>query len=670
MKSLYSTILVMIFFFFIVSCQRPDSEHKNKPNASEIVDHKLDLEGYQWLIEKSNISDSSYLDTFKKYFDKNITASKYDIAADYISIFGKALSNVMKLDTNFIQLAEEFYNKYDKNLSPSSKSFVSYYLGQQYKYSNNIEQSNKWLKNAVDQKTTSNIHKQIQGFSYFSLGQNFSNQRDFELTEKYLVNALDIFSDVGDIKNQGTVYLLMHNNYMQSSLYDEAEDMLSKGLDIAKAQESVYLVFSAYSLFIHLHVAQDDTVKVLNYIDTLNNYAKNHEKDIIDYHKAILNQYLAYKFTTIGLQDSALHYLKIAKDLTQIVPHPDVIMRTLFQEVLYSNKFKVPLSNPAEVEDFYTQLSQDEIPNRQLMVQMARALYIYYQQQGDYKKANKYALLLVDDVTQLSKERLKGQLFQLEKKFETEKKEKIILQQYHVIDQRNNLLILLVSAIILVLAAFIIYLIWNKNKSLVKEKNLIQSFTSQLLNKIEEERKRIASDLHDSVSNELVSLKFSLENTNTQLKFKVDNILEEVRNISRNLSPTLFDKLGLEHSIEQLSDRVQNQYSFLLTSEIQYSNTLTTEVELQVYRIIQEAITNMLKHADAMAGKITITEDDKYVYVEIKDNGKGFDVQKTNENGKSFGLLNITERAKYINGTVKINSNNSGTIIDIVIPQK
>jgi len=268
-----------------------------------------------------------------------------------------------------------------------------------------------------------------------------------------------------------------------------------------------------------------------------------------------------------------------------------------------------------------------------------------------------------------SKELIQGKLFELERKFKTEQKEnKILLQEKQLKSQREWLFAMTIGAVFLILI-FIIFMIWHKSKSLAREKVLAENFTSLLLSKTEEERKRIASDLHDSVSNELVNLRHALETNSSKFSVKIDNILEEVRNISRNLSPTLFDKLGLKLSIEQLTDRAQNQHSFLLTSDIDYSGDLSETVELQLYRIIQEATTNMMKHANAMAGKITITEDDKYVYAEIKDNGKGFDADKMLEKGNCFGLLNITERTKFINGTVNIKSNKNGTTIKLTIPK-
>ncbi len=311
---------------------------------------------------------------------------------------------------------------------------------------------------------------------------------------------------------------------------------------------------------------------------------------------------------------------------------------------------------------------EDKVQNRQFLNQMADGLFDYYSSIGNHKKANDFALFLIEDLTKMSDDRVKGSLFELERKFATQQKEKTILIQEQKLEKNYiTILLLCLGALVLLFIIFII-IYRNKSNNIIKEKKLTQLFTSNLLSKTEEERKRIASDLHDSVSNELVSLRLAIENKDELLKIKIDAILEEVRSISRNLSPTLFDKIGLEKSIDQLVDKLQHQHDFLLTTSMQYNNTLSTKKELQLYRIIQEAITNILKHANAIAGKLSIVENNNEIHVSIIDNGKGFDVASTLNNGNSFGLLNISERTKYLNGTVQFKSNTKGTQIDIVIP--
>jgi signal transduction histidine kinase len=101
-----------------------------------------------------------------------------------------------------------------------------------------------------------------------------------------------------------------------------------------------------------------------------------------------------------------------------------------------------------------------------------------------------------------------------------------------------------------------------------------------------------------------------------------------------------------------------------------YNGLLSNSEELQVYRIIQEALSNVIKYADAIAAKISIFEKDKTVCIEIQDNGKGFNYNEVINSSKSFGLHNIIERSNAIGGEAKITSNKNGTLVAIEIKKK
>jgi len=668
MKNLPALFVVAVFLMLCISCNNSSKEIQIKRSEKAQTAYQDSLPAYKWLSNGANYSNKVYQDSALYYFNNRLENKNYEDAALYLMAYGNVLDRNIKFDSLYFSTNLNFYNTYKDKISGESQTNLCYYLGTQSYFKHNLIQSSEWFEKAIAIAPESKSHKQMIGFSNFALAQNHTLLRDFEATEKYLIAALGIFEEIGDILNQGTVYLLLHNIFMQTSAYNEAEANLQKGLQIVKEQESKSLTFSAYSLYVHLNVMRNDTISAIRYIDSMAIQAKSYP-DINNYHLSILNQLLAFKHIAQREENEALDYLKIAREMTDQSNSSDLQMRTLFQEILYADLFNKPLKNPQEAEEFYNEIAADEEPNTQYLIQLGTALFDYYSKQGDYKKAHTYAGYLLDNQDKESAERIKGKLFELERKFETERKEKkILLQENQLEAQRNMIIILAVGAVFLILI-FLIFMIWNKNKSILREKSLTENFTSQLLSKTEDERKRIATDLHDSVGNELVSLRYALESNNFKLKEKIDTILEEVRNISRNLSPTLFDRLGLKKSIEQLTDRAQNQHSFLLTSDIDYTGTLSTTVELQLYRIIQEATTNMMKHANALAGKIVITEDSKFVYAEVKDNGKGFDADKMLEKGNCFGLLNITERAKFINGTVQFKSDNTGTIIKISIPK-
>jgi two-component system, NarL family, sensor kinase len=240
--------------------------------------------------------------------------------------------------------------------------------------------------------------------------------------------------------------------------------------------------------------------------------------------------------------------------------------------------------------------------------------------------------------------------------------------QEQILDKQKVLIALLISSFSGFCLFVFAYYLWQRQKTLQRQKANNENFTRQLLENIEVERQRIAGDLHDSVNHELLSLKNSQDSANVNVK--IDEIINEIRGISRNLHPVMFEKIGLEASIEQLVERVQLQNNFMINTDIDYKNSLSQTDELQIYRIIQEAISNIIKYANAHAGMLRIEDLPNKIFIKIKDNGKGFDVKGKLKSGDAFGLHNIIERSKVIGGEAKIISSTKGTIITIEIPKK
>lgn len=657
------------FLFYLVAFIGCDEDNSKEVSINpDLISHHHRFSKSKWLEDHDNFYKPEYWDSISYYFNRAITLKEYNDASQYLIFYGESISGSHLSDTLFSKTLYQFFNDYQDQINGENYTNIAYYLGIEAHSHNNLQESSEWFQKAINLEPESKSHKQMIGFSNFSLAQNYTLQRDFINAEKHLMKALNIFVDVDDLTNQGTVHLLLYNIYEKKSAFAEAEKILDKGMDILKRQKSKGLIYAGYGCYVHLNVAKADTVHAIKYIDTLKMMADANPR-LGMYDKTILTQLLAFKHISQREEEMALRYLDTSRVLSEESGSKDLQMRTLFQELNYSKIFKKPLKDPEEVVLFYKQLSEDEHPNLQFMIQMGHALFKYYTLQGDYVNANKYGQFLIQDSERAAEENIQGKLFELERKYQLKQKEnKILIQKKKIKDQQVWIVVIAGSGIVILLILLII-IAWFKNRGIRREKELTESFTSQLLNKTEEERRRISSDLHDSVSNELINLRHALENNQRSLKSKIDVILEEVRTISRNLSPTLFDKLGLEESIEQLAEHAQNQHHFLMTAQVSYSKSLSTEVELQLYRIIQEATTNIIKHANAIAGKITITEDLKNVYAEIKDNGKGFNVESMLEKGNCFGLLNVTERAKLIGGNVNFKSGESGTTILITIPK-
>lgn len=239
--------------------------------------------------------------------------------------------------------------------------------------------------------------------------------------------------------------------------------------------------------------------------------------------------------------------------------------------------------------------------------------------------------------------------------------------QVQTLAKKNALIGFLGASLVGLLLAVVAYVLWQRQKQLKQEKANSMNFTKQLLQTTEDERRRIASDLHDSISHELLTLKNLFQQDISTVNGKIDTIINDVRSISRNLHPVMFDKIGLVPNIEALVERLQTQNDFMVSTEMEYEGTLSSADELQLYRIIQEALSNVIKYAKAHAAKVTLQDTGSKIVLEIRDNGRGFNVASALNSGKAFGLHNIIERARAIGGMAKIESSEKGTTISITI---
>lgn len=217
--------------------------------------------------------------------------------------------------------------------------------------------------------------------------------------------------------------------------------------------------------------------------------------------------------------------------------------------------------------------------------------------------------------------------------------------------------------VIIILLSGILYSIYQKRKTAQLQIKQQESFTQQLLQKEEDERKRIAMELHDGINHELLAMKNNIILNKLLIKEDVENIISSVRGISRNLYPALFESVGLQASVEALCKNM-TEAGFFTTCDIDYNKILIKDEELQLYRIIQEALHNTAKHSQGEACKITIKSDDHNLFAEIKDNGRGFDAKSVQVN--SFGLQSMMQRAKAFKAGMFIESAKTGTVVKII----
>lgn len=191
----------------------------------------------------------------------------------------------------------------------------------------------------------------------------------------------------------------------------------------------------------------------------------------------------------------------------------------------------------------------------------------------------------------------------------------------------------------------------------------------------ENERERIARDLHDGLGAMLTTMKLRLaqdmnKTTKEELITLLDDAIKEARNLSRNLMPAVLMDFGLFDALSQLAQSMEKNTGITINYIGEKENEkskLKKAKQVYVYRIVQEALNNALKHADCTEIQLSITEFDDQMNVYIKDNGKGLiDVSVLESPG--LGFKNIKERTELLNGEVILESDENGTIVEVNIP--
>lgn len=258
--------------------------------------------------------------------------------------------------------------------------------------------------------------------------------------------------------------------------------------------------------------------------------------------------------------------------------------------------------------------------------------------------------------------------------YETEKRDnKIAAQQSNIalLDQKNKIKnqLLLLGGIGL-LVVFVSIILWRSRNAAKRRVLMQEQFSQDLINAQEDERIRVARELHDSVGQKLMLLSKKTRGMgDASVDSLADGTLAELRNISRGLHPSILEDLGLTAAIESMVNEVDANTSIFFTNDIEnIDNALSKESSLHLYRIIQEVLNNMVKHANAKVASVVIDRREHTIVTEIKDNGSGFDIA-IGKGTRSLGMKTLRERAKILKSNLQIKSDiNAGTIIRLDIP--
>jgi PAS domain S-box-containing protein len=222
-------------------------------------------------------------------------------------------------------------------------------------------------------------------------------------------------------------------------------------------------------------------------------------------------------------------------------------------------------------------------------------------------------------------------------------------------------------------------------REVIQTEAKLKVLSRKLIEVQESERKHIARELHDDIGQILTAIKIE---TQTALKYTgkkeceihlnevvqlLEHALNQVRNLSRDLRPSLIDDVGIIPAIRWYLDKegLRSGIKIKILTDIEKIN-LRSELEITCFRLVQEAFTNIARHAEATAVTVEIYIELYELHLRVRDNGKGFDVYTTVKNaikGRSMGVLGMQERVELVGGKLKISSSSKkGTEIHAIFP--
>jgi signal transduction histidine kinase len=242
----------------------------------------------------------------------------------------------------------------------------------------------------------------------------------------------------------------------------------------------------------------------------------------------------------------------------------------------------------------------------------------------------------------------------------------------------------LVGALLTVLAVTLLWVHLLRGR-LERQQAAQLAFSRQVLERLEDERRRIAVNLHDSLGQILVAIKqhallaIQRPADGQGLRVRLDEIsgatsqaIEEVRQITHGLRPYQLDRLGLTQAIRASVSRAAVNSSILFATRVEDIDGLfDKDAEIHVYRIVQEGVTNVVKHSTATEAAVVIKKKPGVVSLSIRDNGKGFDPAKPSSqpHDLGYGLNGIAERVRILGGTLTIDSRpGQGSSLSVEVP--
>ena len=658
----YLKLLLFVLPLFLLLLTGCNEESGTTVVFKEGPPEKLDKTA-RWLKEKHHFQSEEYGRVFRDYYEGKLRKKEYKAAAKALEIAADQHIYYASYDSTFLATVESFRKLHAAKLPASQTTFLDYFMASYYSEQADFRKAISYYKRITSTEPTDFYTCINVAYAYADMAFCYSSVGDQKTALEKNKEALAYFDMTDDPSGKSIVYGNLYLVHLFTKNYAQAELYIDKSITayIARKDTSNVLISLTNKNLLYEEMGHPGRYTLIDSTYRYFNATRLNDPSLkisiySDYVLKLLYEgrveeagiILSGLETTVSELDSPLSTAEytVAKAEYELAANKGIIDIGLIESAL---------AIVEENEHYQTQLSYYEVLKKDAVLKK------------DYRKAFSYSEKAGKATQLLATEKMMIRTAELDKQHQAENREQQISIQEKTISNNKTAIALLISLLAGLFLVVIFLQSLQKQKKIRSENRSAQQYTRQLLEKTEEERKRIASDLHDSVSHELLNLKHSMGKDTASTGAKIDTILNDIRSISRNLHPVMFEKVGLTASIEQLIERAESVNDLMVNADISYHSRLSSADELQVYRIVQEALSNIIKYAQAVAARISIREEAPHLYIEIRDNGKGFNVAETLSGGAAFGLHNIIERSKAIGGSAKITSDKNGTIITIFL---
>ncbi|WP_460687164.1 tetratricopeptide repeat-containing sensor histidine kinase [Niabella aquatica] len=515
---------------------------------------------------------------------------------------------------------------------------------------------------------------QSRSWSNIAVLEQYRNN-DKEYTSILLDKAIPLALKAGDKIKMAGYYTMVGLPFMNNRNLQKAIYYFSQSNDIIKSIGPD----NEYSLGNYVNIARSycflkDYKSAKKYLDSAYRYIHlfPHSGYCIDYYIVKSMYHIDLKEVEKGI-NSLDNGLKLARKNN----NPFEIRELLYQKARIYDEQKNYREAKNTIQELlnggYALIDSDK-------EQLYHDLAYLHQQLGDTKEAYKWLSKYTEFADSLTTKNNKLEFAKLEAKYNYEKKEKELLLVSSKEKIQRMLMWISFGGLLTVSLLFMYLYRIRKAKSEQQVQSLKQqqqiALTQALLQGEEKERARLAQDLHDGLGGMLAGVKINLTHALQDVSTpeinkaigQLDNSVTELRRIARNMMPEALLRSGLETALADLCQSLSNEKLKICHSFINISaETFSKQIQIIIFRIIQELLSNIVKHADASEAYLQCSQDGAYFYITVEDNGKGIN-QSGYSSRRGIGLDNIQSRVDFLKGKMDFNSEpGKGTITNIEI---